>query len=127
MKNTLRYSFFTGLLITFLSGLSACKNTDPSVMKIFVRSQSNELLKDAEVVIIGDVNSNPATLPYVDTLFTNSSGYAQFNLDSYYSKAGEDNPVAYFDVIAKKGTLQDSAYVRCRMHITAVETIFMFD
>ncbi|MBP6089652.1 MAG: hypothetical protein KA521_00235 [Crocinitomicaceae bacterium] len=127
MKNTLRYSFFASLLITLLFVTSSCENTDPSVMKIFVRSQSNELLKDAEVIIIGDVNSNPATLPYVDTLFTNSSGYAQFNLDSYYSKAGEGNEVAYFDVIAKKNTKQATAYVRCRMHITAVETIFILN
>lgn len=127
MKNTARYTFYSVVFLAFLSVISACKNTDPSIMKIFVRSQSNELLKDAKVIIIGDVNSNPATLPHVDTLLTNSSGYAQFSLDDYYSKAGEDNPVAYFDVIAKKGTLQDSAYVRCRMHITSVQTIFMFD
>lgn len=127
MKNTIRISFYSVVLLAFLSVISACENTDPSIMKIFVRSQSNELLKDAQVIIIGDVNSNPATLPHVDTLLTNSSGYAQFSLDGYYSKAGEDNPVAYFDVIAKKGLLQDSAYVRCRMHITSVETIFMFD
>lgn len=127
MKNTIRYSLYTVAIFAFFSLISACKNTDPSILKIFVRSQSNELLKDAQVVIIGDLNSNPATLPYADTLFTNSSGYAQFNLDDYYSKAGEDNPIAYFDVIAKKATLQDSSYVRCRMNITAVETIFMFD
>ena len=127
MKNTLKYSFFAGLLFAVLSVISACKNTDPSIVKIFVRSQSNELLKNAEVIIIGDVNSNPATLPYVDTVFTNSSGYAQFNLNEYYTKAGEDKPIAYFDVIAKKDIKSDSAYVRCRAHITAVETIFMID
>ncbi len=94
-------------------------------MKIFVRSASNELLKDAKVVIIGDVNSNPPTNAYVDTLLTNSSGFAEFNLQEYFDAAGKDNSVAYFDVIAKKDGKEGNAYVRCRAHTTTVETIFL--
>ena len=36
----------------------SCKDKDPSFAKVFVRSSSNELLTDARVVIIADVEDN---------------------------------------------------------------------
>jgi hypothetical protein len=85
--------FFTGSVVfslLLLAGLTlgGCKNDDPSVLKIFVRSENNELLNGAQVVVIGDPNSNPATMEYVDTLFSNGSGFAQFNMADYFDKAG---------------------------------------
>lgn len=105
--------------------MTACKNNDPSVLKVFVRSASNELMKDAKVVIIGDINSTPATLAYVDTVFTNGSGFALFNMDDYYTKSGKDNTTGYFDIIVKKNDKEAHGYVRCRAHITTVETVFL--
>jgi len=96
-------------------------------MKIFVRSESNELLEGAQVIIIGDPSSNPPTNSYVDTLVTNASGYAEFNMGTYFSGASEDNQTAYFDVIAKDDTKTGTAYVRCRVHLTTVETIFLMN
>ena len=121
MKNT--FLFLSSLLIVVM--LASCKNKDPSVAKVFVRSQSNQLMKDARVIIIGDVTSNPETKAYVDTVFTNSSGFATFDLTEYYDMAGEkENPVAYFDIIAKKETKTTTGRIRCRVHITSVETVF---
>jgi hypothetical protein len=94
-------------------------------LKIFVRSASNELQNGAKVVIIGDVNSNPATLPYVDTVLTNASGFATFNMDEYFKSSGADNTTGYFDVIVKQGAAEGTEYVRCRAHITTVETVFL--
>lgn len=111
-------------LMLMLAGFSGCKNDDPSVLKIFVRSSSNELQKSAEVVIIGDPKSKPATLPFVDTLLTNASGFATFNMDSYFNNAGGET-VGYFDVVVKKNGSEGTAYVRCRQHITTVETVFL--
>lgn len=126
MKNKiLTRSLFTCLLLLTISLVSACKKKDPSVLKIFVRTASNELVQGAKVVIIGDVNSDPATMAYVDTLLTNGSGFAEFNLDEYYTGAGEDNTIAYFDVLIKKNDKEAHAYVRCRSHITTVETVFL--
>ena len=105
--------------------LSSCKNNDPSVLKIFVRSASNQLLSSAQVVIIGDVNSNPATLAYVDTIQTNASGFATFDLNEYFNAAGESNSIGYFDVLVEKNGQVGAGYVRCRSHITTVETIFL--
>ncbi len=113
------------LVLLFLFVLSSCKNNDPSVLKIFVRSAGNQLLDGAQIVIIGDVNSDPATLPHVDTLVSNSSGFATFNLDDYFKSAGEDNSTAFFDLIVEKDGKDGSGYVRCRAHITTVETVYL--
>ena len=64
--------------------IQSCKNKEPSAIKIFVRSASNELVEGAQVTIVGDVNSNPPTLAYVDTVITNSSGFAVFEMKAYY-------------------------------------------
>lgn len=114
------------MMILSMGVLHSCKNKNPSVVKIFVRSASNELISGAKVIIIGDVSSDPTTFAYVDTVITNGSGFAYFNVQSYYDAAGEkENPVAYFDVIAKTLTKQQTGYIRSRVHTTAVETLFL--
>jgi hypothetical protein len=132
MIKNLMTSFFKGSAVfslLLLAGLTlgGCKNDDPSIIKIFARSENNEVLNGAQVVVIGDLNSNPATLEYVDTLFTNTSGFAQFNMEPYFAKTGADKSVGYFDVIVKKDGKQGTAYVRCRHHITTVETVFLMN
>jgi hypothetical protein len=115
------------LIISTIMMTTSCKNTDPSVLKIFVRSSSNELLEGAQVVVIGDLQSNPPTNAFVDTLITNSSGFVIFNMNNYFDAASEANSTGYFDVIAKKNTKSGSGYVRCRMHLTTVETVFLLN
>jgi len=127
MKRTLAMLIFSGSILGSMVILAGCKNDDPSVLKIFVRSASNELLEGAQVVIVGDPASNPPTNTYVDTLVTNASGYAEFNMDTYFNAAGEDNGTGYFDVIAKDNTKSGAGYVRCRVHLTTVETIFLMN
>jgi hypothetical protein len=114
------------MVLLSLGVLHSCKNKNPSVVKVFVRSASNELMSGVKVIIIGDPSSNPATQEYIDTVITNGSGFAYFNVQPYYDAAGEkDNPVAYFDVIAKTDLIQELGYIRSRVHTTAVETIFL--
>jgi hypothetical protein len=115
-----------GLLFVSLGLFTACKNDNPSVIKVFVRSASNELVEGAKVIIIGDVTSNPMTMAWVDTIVTNNSGFAFFNMSAYYEAAGaEANPVAYFDIIARTATKEIDGYIRSRVHTTAVETVFL--
>ena len=125
MKTLLKNLFFLIILTSFLGLSHSCKNNDPSVIKIYVRSASNQLVGDAQVIIVGDVNSNPTTNPYVDTLITNSSGFAQFNMAPYYDAAEKDQTVAYFDVFVKSDTKIAEGYIRSRKHTTAVESIFL--
>lgn len=128
MNKTIKYIGLFAMAVVFTGFLKSCKNDDPSVAKIFVRSASNELVVGAKVVIIGDVNSNPATIPYVDTVITNNSGFAVFYLDDHFdegvSQNGKDYTVAYFDIIAKKGSLTATGNIRTRVHTTAVETVY---
>ena len=80
MNKTIR-KFGLFFLLTLAIGFTqSCKNKEPSIIKVFVRNSSNQLVTGAKVVIIGDVTSNPETFPYVDTLVSNESGFAEFNL-----------------------------------------------
>lgn len=105
--------------------LHSCKDKEPSVAKIFVRSANNELLEEARVVIIADVEKNESNIEYVDTLMTNSSGYAEFNLAGYYDQVGKSAGVARFDVICRKSGSEGIGTIRTRIHTTAVETIYI--
>jgi hypothetical protein len=123
MKNLgYRLLFIPALLLT-VAIFSGCKNDDPSILKIFVRSANNELQNGAKVVIIGDLQSNPPTNSYVDTLVTNQSGFCTFNMQEYFDNA--DETTGYFDIIIKKDNKSADGYVRCREHITTVETVFL--
>lgn len=112
------------LLVISFTGLQSCKR-DPSVLKVYVRSKSNQLVPGAKVVIVGDINSDPATRAYVDTVMTNSTGFALFDMTEYFGEKGKKGEVGYFDIIVKKDTIAGFGRVRCRAHITNVETVYM--
>ncbi len=91
---------------------------------MYVRSVNDQLVEGAKVIIIGDVENATTTVAYVDTLLTNSSGFAQFPMEDYFTAAGEDNPVGVFDVIVKKGQeYGEAAGFRVRVHNTSVKTV----
>lgn len=124
MKKSLYTLSLFGLLAISIGFLQSCKNKDPSFAKVYVRSVNDQLVEGAKVIIIGDVENATATSSYVDTVLTNSSGFAQFPMEDYFSKAGEDNPVGVFDVIVKKGTEYGQASgFRVRIHNTSVKTV----
>lgn len=105
--------------------VGSCKSKDPAILKVFVRSSSNQLMSGAKVVVIGDQQSNPATLPFVDTTYTNSSGFSSVDMDQYFNTSGPDNTTGYFDIIVKHNNKTATGYSRCRIHTTAVETIYL--
>ena len=128
MKLKLKYIILLCLSISTLFIFSGCRNKDASVLKIYIRSKNNELLADTKVIIIGDVNSNPPTKEYIDTATTNASGYATFDMQPYFDLAGEkENPTGYFDIVFKKDAKSGTGRVRCRVHITTVETLYFTD
>lgn len=106
------------VLMTFAS----CKK-DPSVFKVYVRSASNQLLPGARVVIVGDIYSNPATREYVDTVITNSTGYALFDMEQYFGANPQKGEVGYFDIIVKIDNKVQTGRARVRTNITNVETV----
>ncbi|MDA9817212.1 MAG: hypothetical protein P8P80_05025 [Crocinitomicaceae bacterium] len=120
MKKILILSFTLTLLI-----FTGCTSKDPAILKVFVRSSTNQLVYGAKVIIIGDQQSNPATLPYVDTTFTNSSGFTTFDMNEYFDVSGPENTTGYFDILVKSNTKEAAGYTRCRIHTTSVETIYL--
>ena len=129
MKIKLNKIIILAVVVSSAVLFQSCKK-DPSVVKVYVRdydTPTGSSLSGVKVIIIGDVNSNPATLSYVDTVITNGSGYALFNMDDYYASAGKENTVAYFDIIAKTDTKVGEGYIRSRVNTTAVETVYIND
>jgi rRNA maturation protein Rpf1 len=117
---------FFGICILFVAVIvGSCKSKDPAILKVFVRSSSNQLMNGAKVVIIGDQQSNPATLDFVDTSYTNSSGFTVVDMDQYFDVSGPDNTTGYFDIVVKHNTKTAAGYTRCRVHTTSVETIYL--
>jgi hypothetical protein len=124
MNRTMRNLSYLSIIAMTLV-LSACKNKNPSVLKVFVRSSNNELMSNAKVVIIADQSSDPPTPGYVDTVMTNSSGFAYFEMDEFFDALPKDETTGYFDILAKKDLKQGDGYIHCRAHITSVETVYL--
>ena len=110
------------VLLFMLLTLTNCKKED-SILKVFVRSASNQLINGAMVVAIGDQQSTPPTGAFVDTAYTNSSGFTTINMDNYFSSSA--NTTGYFDIIVKYNSKVGAGYSRCRIHSTSVETIYL--
>ena len=117
--------YFSPILFALLFMQSACESKDPAVLKVFVRSSSNQLVGGAKVIVIGDQQSNPPTLEFTDTSFTNSSGFSVIDMDEYFNTSGKDNTTGYFDIIVKYNNKDTTGYTRCRIHTTSVETIYL--
>ena len=116
--------FLTTIFVATLI-IVACKPKDPAVLKVFVRSSTNQLMNGAKVIVIGDQQSNPPTLEFVDTSYTNSSGFSVVDMDQYFDKSGDENTTGYFDIIVKLNNKIATGYTRCRVHTTSVETIYL--
>lgn len=113
------------LLLSAVVVIGSCKSKDPAILKVFVRSSSNQLMSGAKVVVIGDQQSNPPTGAFVDTSYTNSSGFTTVDMDQYFNTSGPDNTTGYFDIVVKHNNKTATGYTRCRIHTTAVETLYL--
>ncbi|MEN9302859.1 MAG: hypothetical protein RL264_1288 [Bacteroidota bacterium] len=121
MKKILLFS-----LLAVFAGLNvSCEPKDPAILKVFVRSNSNQLIAGAKVIVIGDQQSNPATLDFTDTSYTNSSGFSTIDMDQYFNTSGDANTTGYFDIIVKYNNKTGYGYTRCRIHTTSVETVYL--
>lgn len=107
---------------------SSCGEKDPSVAKVFVRNYNSQLISDATVVLVGDKDSEPATPSFTDTLTTNASGFAAFDLSTHFEQYTKDQEkIGYFDVLVKyenKETWSEEQ-IKARAHITSVITVYL--
>ena len=125
MITTTKTFALLALTVLSLGFLQSCKNKEPSIIKIYVRTNSNAVAPGVKVILIGDQSSDPKTNAFVDTLVTNESGFAEFNMQDHFDEGDKDYDVGYYRVIAKTPTLYGEGYVRARVHTTAVETVFI--
>jgi hypothetical protein len=125
MKNFIKIGSILSLFLMLSLVFQGCTKKDPSIIKVFVRSSNNTLLQDAKVVIVADVNSDPPTAAYVDTLMTNSAGFASFDMAAFFGEKPKKGSTGYFDIIARKEGKEGIGRIRCRAYITNVETVFL--
>lgn len=107
---------------------SSCGEKDPSVAKVFVRNYNGQLISDATVILVGDKDSEPATLSFTDTLTTNASGFASFDLSSHFEEYTKDQEkVGYFDVLVKYENEEtwSEDQLKARAHITSTLTVHL--
>ncbi|MFA5574011.1 MAG: hypothetical protein WC994_03030 [Brumimicrobium sp.] len=118
-------STFFIFLVVLMFGFTSCQDKDPSILKVYVRTNSHVLTEGAMVRIVGDKSKD--TPEFFAEKKTNESGAALFNLDdlfdSYDKKADK---VAYFTVYAR-----DTAAVytidkaRAKANLTSTTTIIL--
>ena len=120
MKKLLSISLALALLL-----IVGCTDENPAILKVFVRSSTNQLVYGAKVIIIADLQSNPSQEEYVDTTYTNSSGFTTFVLDDYFNDDDVIETTGYFDILVKSNNKEASGYTRCRIKTTSVETIYL--
>ena len=120
MKKLLSISLTLALLL-----IVGCTDENPAILKVFVRSSTNQLVYGAKVIIIADLQSNPSQEEYVDTTYTNSSGFTTFVLDDYFNDDDVIETTGYFDILVKSNNKEASGYTRCRIKTTSVETIYL--
>ena len=56
-----------------------------------------------------------------------SSGFTVVDMDQYFDqyRNGDENTTGYFDIVVKHNNKTATGYTRCRIHTTAVETIYL--
>ena len=105
--------------------VSSCADKDPSVLKVFVRSNANVLMPDINVRIVSDVNKNEGTPEYKDEVRTNESGVAMFVLDELFDEYGKkDDKIAHFTVYVYDTTeFPKLGTAKAKQYLTTTETI----
>ncbi|MEX1193093.1 MAG: hypothetical protein WEA99_14080 [Brumimicrobium sp.] len=110
------------VIICTIGLLISCKK-DPSILKVYVRSNNHVLTPDAKVRIVGDISEN--TPEHFQETRTNESGVATFNLDDLFDSydSGQEK-VAIFTLYAKdSSSLFTSKSIRTKAYVTSTETI----
>ena len=121
MKRFLSFScsFILVLATLFLAGCKAPEST----LKVFVRDKDFNLVGDVKVKIVSSSSSTPSTAKYSEKAQTNSSGYATFNLDTFFKLQIATAREGYFDIIIEKDGIEGSGSVRVTYQTTSVQTV----
>jgi hypothetical protein len=116
-----------GLVFLFFAGLMlvSCKPSGPSVLKIYVRNNSNQLIQNASLTVVLEPD---VVNEFHTTVLTNASGYALVDLEPLFNQYPDDitERVADFRVyVTGPNGLQTTQKLKARAHMTSVHTIFL--
>jgi hypothetical protein len=120
--NRLLRPFLLTLLALFVLNLTSCEKPQ-SLVKVFVRDASGNLVGDVEVKIISSTNSDPVTAKHSDKLRTNTSGFCTFNLDTFFASQSSTSRDGYFDIVVDKDQFSGLGTVRATYQTTQVQTV----
>ena len=120
--NRLLRPFLLTLLALFVLSLTSCEKPQ-SLVKVFVRDASGNLVGDVEVKIISSTNSDPVTAKHSDKLRTNTSGFCTFNLDTFFASQIATSRDGYFDIVIDKDQFSGLGTVRATYQTTQVQTV----
>ena len=120
--NRLFRPFFITLLALFFLNLTSCEKPQ-SLLKVFVRDASGNLVGDVEVKIISSNSSDPVTAKHSDKLRTNTSGFCTFNLDTFFATQVATSRDGYFEIFVEKDQFSGIGAVRATYRTTQVQTI----
>jgi hypothetical protein len=119
MKTSFVYILLFSLLIL---SFSSCQEDAPSLVKIYIRNAAGNIMSEVDVRLIADQVNSPA---FSDEALTNQSGYALFNLDTYFAANFEKREAKAADFIVYVMTdngLQLVGDLRARGNQTTEET-----
>ena len=120
--NRLLRPFLLTLFALLVLNLTSCEKPQ-SLLKVFVRDTSGNLVGDVEVKIISSTNSDPATSKHNDKLRTNTSGFCTFNLDTFFASQIATSRDGYFDIFIEKDDFSGIGSVRATYQTTQVQTV----
>lgn len=117
--------FFVIVLFIFVFFLYGCKKKDLLILKVFVRFNSNELIFDVQVIIIGDIYLDFVIVYYIDILLINFFGFVQFDMVVFFDVQDKKIIIGYFNILVKKNLVQVNGYVKCCVYIIVVKMVII--
>lgn len=117
----MRILFLASILFSLM--IVGCNPKDPSVLKIFVRSNNFILTEDATVRIVA--NLSEGVPEYFEETTTDGSGVAYFYLDEYFNTFDmAQDKIGYFTVYAKdSATTFTVGNAKARAYLTSTASI----
>lgn len=115
-----------GLSIIALLLIASCAKDDPSVLKIYVKSNNDNIEQGVRVRIVG--NLEKGTPEHLEEKITNENGAAIYDLDSFFKQyPKKDTKVAYFRVYVKDSTgyFDLAGNAKAKGYITSTETVYI--
>lgn len=125
----MKYIFLIAVASSVVFSMSSCRKKGDTIANIYVRDESNNAVANATVILYGTPTGNPVGtnspgfVNINDTIYSNTSGLASFNLNDVYQlgQAG----VAILDIKAQKANKIGTGIIKIEAEKTNEATIFI--